>query len=42
MTLDTLELINYNDKLNSVVKQLLEDDNNHYVKQVEEQLDKSE
>lgn len=40
MILDTIELVQYNESLNSYVKQLLIDDNSKYVKQVEERLNK--
>ena len=41
MKLDTLELVKYNESLSDYAKQLLLDDNNKYVKQVEERLNKS-
>lgn len=40
MILDTLELVQYNESLKDYAKQLLLDDNNRYVKQVEERLNK--
>ena len=40
MKLDTIELVEYNESLNSYVKQLIIDDSSKYVKQVEERLNK--
>ena len=40
MPLEKIELLQYNDSLSDYVKQLLIDDNNKYVKQVEERLNK--